>query len=1820
MMRKLLPALSIVAAILALAIPTHAQCPGHSYATSFPVTENPISQGSCWINGGATGIGWGNVQTSSGQAHGTVISGAPPFNDSTAVLAGAWGPNQDAKATVVVTNGADSATQQEIELRTNTTATANSITGYEFDANIRNGQAYVLIVRWNGPRDNFTFCVNGGTCTGVQSENNFAVHTGDIVEANTVGSLHRLLVNGVVQFSTTDGTYTGGSPGIGFWQLGGTIGNLLDFGLTNFSATDSSVAATCNQSDVNAVINGPIHTAVDGDTITVPAGSCTWTAGITIPANIGITIQGSGTPTSAPGTMGSSASCASTTTIRGPNGGANLFVMSPTFGNSLSRLSCMNLIPPASGTWGIPLSITGTCASGGCPNLRLDNLTMPERWNSGGQTGATGGAINNMFGVADHNTIGDALNGTNGVISFPFLNIGFGAWKGLGQWGDQSWTSPDTFGTNQAFYFENNNFTNVNPTDTEVFSTNAGGARIVCRFNTFNSMTQSGTCSAHGTDTGGRLRSLRHWEGYYNTGNCTGTNGGQCNSSWPTRGGTGISFANTFVNAGASVKSLGSLGAQRRWRDGTVFGDCDGSSPWDSNDTPDGSGIGTNFFSGTIGTATKQTVANQLGYVLADSGSPGWSVNQWVSYPNPYSYHDVTNGHTGSDIQGGPSSANSFFADTVDYGSGFNPLPGQSYQIKRALVCLDQGGRGAGLLLKDTVPGNGVPVLVATNLPGPVNEAIDPVYEGADVMPVDAAGTISGPIENVDFYSEVVNQPAQTSPTSPFTGAVIAQPVTGYTCSNPSASCTYNVASTTGFVVNGFASATGTLPGLNGSWWSSAAKGKVTAIVVNTSITIAAPGAATISGGAGGVINTIGSGHGTLANRPTTCGPSVGYFAMDQGNWNQSGVGGQGVLYTCTAPNTWTLSYTPFCYPHLLTTGGVSACGAGTPQITFTPTSMAFGSVLVGSTSPVTPITVRNPGTAILNMSGVTLTGANPTDFAIVNNCGNSVQPNGSCTVTVSCTPLSAASFSANISFADNVAGSPQTVALTCTGTAPTAGISFAPSSVAFAAQTLGTSSAPTLVTVNSTGAGNLVISLVSVVGGNSTSFTQTNNCGTVVPAGTCAINVTFSPKAAGALASTVCATDNAPGSPQCFTVTGTGLGVPGIGFNPTSLPFGNQTVGSPSAVLTTTVSNPGTATVTLSSITLTGANAADYSIFVNSCGGTLAIGATCTVSVKLNPSVTGLRVANLTFTDNAAGSPQQVALSGTGTQAGTGFAPTTLAFGSQAISVPTSPMTTVLTNTGTSTLNIASILSTGPNAADFAVSSTTCGTTLGTGLTCNVSVVFTPSLASAETANLSFTDNAPGSPQAVPLTGTGIATLTIVLAPSSLTFPATVVNQSSPTQAITVTNPNDVSSITFASIAVTGGNTGDFSQTNTCGTTLAAKGICTVTVTFKPTATGVRASAVVFTDNVPNSPQSIALGGTGTQSGAQVAPISIAFPNTAVGATAAAQNITLTNTGTATLNIASVLVGGTNASYFTLPANSCGATLAPNVSCVVSVGFAPQTAIQASGTLTFTDDGPGSPQVVTLGGLGTTVALSFVPTSLTFPNTAIGLPSGTQGFKITNTGNGTTTITGITLTGANPSDFSQTNNCGGSLAGGANCTVTVTFTPVANGSRVANVSVASNAPGSPALVSLQGTGFTPTPAIGLSPGFIMFGNIVVGGSTSQAILVTNTGTAALTFTGFTLGGTNPGDFARGTTCGATLAPQATCLITVTFMPQATGARGATLSVADSVPGSPQIVPLSGTGLSITIAPGKGMWVWRSLTDGLNRGLRTLSGTASKRS
>jgi chitodextrinase len=207
----------------------------NTYSTNFPHTENPISEGGNWINGKAVGLDWLNVQTTPGHAFGGGTSTATPYNDPTAVLTGSWSSNQKAQA-VVHTVNQNRSIYEEVELRLRTTISAHSITGYEFNFRATSdGSQYVQIVRWNGPFGNFTF---------LDSKTGPGLHDGDVVTATAVGSTLTSYINGVQIVQVTDSTYASGSPGMGFYNQGGTLANNSDFGFTSYTATDNLTSDT----------------------------------------------------------------------------------------------------------------------------------------------------------------------------------------------------------------------------------------------------------------------------------------------------------------------------------------------------------------------------------------------------------------------------------------------------------------------------------------------------------------------------------------------------------------------------------------------------------------------------------------------------------------------------------------------------------------------------------------------------------------------------------------------------------------------------------------------------------------------------------------------------------------------------------------------------------------------------------------------------------------------------------------------------------------------------------------------------------------------------------------------------------------------------------------------------------------------------------------------------------------------------------------------------------------------------------------------------------------------------------------------------------------------------------------------------------------------------------------------------------------------------------------------------------------------------------------------------------------------------------------
>jgi len=711
--------------------------------------------------------------------------------------------------------------------------------------------------------------------------------------------------------------------------------------------------------------------------------------------------------------------------------------------------------------------------------------------------------------------------------------------------------------------------------------------------------------------------------------------------------------------------------------------------------------------------------------------------------------------------------------------------------------------------------------------------------------------------------------------------------------------------------------------------------------------------------------------------------------------------------------------------------------------------------------------------------------------------------------------------------------------------------VAISPLTYNFGNQALGTPSSPQVIDLTNNGGAALTISSLTASG----DFSQTNNCGSsLAPGAFCTISVTFTPTATGSRPGSITVTDNASPATQTISLSGTGTGAL-ASLAPSSLTFASQPLGTSSSAQTLTLSNPSSVTLAIAGVAMSG----DFSE-TNTCGTSLAANASCTISVTFTPTATGSRPGSLTVTDNANPTTQSASLSGTGTAPGTNLSPSSLTFPGQMLGTSSSAQGVTLSNPGSATLTISSITASG----DFSQTNT-CGTSLAANASCTISVTFTPTATGSRIGSIVVTDNANPTTQSSSLSGTGTVPAAS-LSPTSLTFSSQALSTTSSPQTVTLNNPGSAA-LTISSITVSG----DFSLTNSCGSSMAAGASCSIGVSFKPTGTGLRTGTVTVTDNANPRTQTASLTGTGAGPTAIFSPPSLTFAAEPVGTRSSPQTVTLKNSGSAALDISTIAASGDFAETRT-----CGAVLGIGASCNISVTFKPTASGTRTGALSVSDNAVPATQTLSLTGTGGGPAASVSPNALTFVSQAVGSSSTPQSVTLTNTGSTTLTITGISISG----NFSQTDTCGSSVAAGASCSISVTFKPTASGTKTGTLSVSDNAVPATQTVSLTGTG-SGGPAVSLSPSSLTFASQAMGASSgAQGISVKNTGTATLSISSVAISG----DFSQSNTCGASVASGASCSVSVTFKPSAKGARTGTLTITDNASPATQTVSLSGTG------------------------------------
>ncbi|WP_353070140.1 choice-of-anchor D domain-containing protein [Tunturibacter empetritectus] len=429
-----------------------------------------------------------------------------------------------------------------------------------------------------------------------------------------------------------------------------------------------------------------------------------------------------------------------------------------------------------------------------------------------------------------------------------------------------------------------------------------------------------------------------------------------------------------------------------------------------------------------------------------------------------------------------------------------------------------------------------------------------------------------------------------------------------------------------------------------------------------------------------------------------------------------------------------------------------------------------------------------------------------------------------------------------------------------------------------------------------------------------------------------------------------------------------------------------------------------------------------------------------------------------------------------------------------------------------------------------------------------------------------------------IPLVTAAIAAQpTISLNPTSLTYSAQPIGNASAAQIITVTNMG-LAPLTISQIAVTG----DFTETANCvAGPIAINSTCTIQVVFLPTATGGRSGVLTVYGNVAGGQATATLSGTGLAAAAIVLdPVVLTFPSTTLNATSPVQNITISNTSNSAVGLQRVIVNGGD---FRITVNTCGPSLGPGVGCTVGIAFTPSASGTRIGTLAVTDDA--GTQTASLSGVGTSPATDALsPLTLTFGAQQVDTASATQQITLSNTGDLPLTLIAAQVTSG---DFTVVNACGNSLNPHSTCSMNVAFAPKDVGPLSGVLSISDQY--RTQTVTLNGTGIAP-PGVSLAPfSMVVFPPTGVGlQSASQTITLTNNVGAPLSIQGISL----TGDFVilpNSSTCGATVAPDAACVLQVAFAPTVGGPRTGSLTVTDSAGNSPQALSLTGPGVDFTL-------------------------------
>ncbi len=811
------------------------------------------------------------------------------------------------------------------------------------------------------------------------------------------------------------------------------------------------------------------------------------------------------------------------------------------------------------------------------------------------------------------------------------------------------------------------------------------------------------------------------------------------------------------------------------------------------------------------------------------------------------------------------------------------------------------------------------------------------------------------------------------------------------------------------------------------------------------------------------------------------------------------------------APSTIALSGTGAAI--LPPNNGTLALGdtyAGEPVVAWFQVQQSLTSLTVASSSPAFEV-------ALVNSSAQPV--LPPSSFAstATSACSN-------CWLGVQFLSQTAGAQSASLSLSTVAGGNPYSPTVTATAL-PVQGLLLTPIAQSFDPVAVNSTSAPVTFTLANLLSPAAAVTVQSVTAsGDFTVVANTTgggSCtGTLAATSSCFVQVAFVPAAPGVRSGTLTIVTSS--GTVTAALSGFGEEDPGLAISPAALVF-SDVPGSTATVQTVSLTNTGASPLTVGTLLTS-----DPSFAVVSNCAALAPAASCSVTVSFTPqpaTVSASLTIPVTQTVNGqtTTTSYSVALSGayTSEAAGLEILPGEVTYGAVSTGTLGGVRQFTLNNLTAKTLNITLQM-----PRQFPLAAPAACATLAPGASCSFSVGFAPVTAGALTGTVFAQGvSSDGLTTAQTLnyllgygTGSGSLTMSGSITPNSPLSFGTVTSGQTAVQTVTLSNSGS-GTLTVHRIS----SEPPFLSTTNCGSALAAGAACSVTLTYAPIneiATGTTATTrsdagtLTVESDAANSPQMLTLTGSAqpvtSSSPASSAVLAayelsqsaLTFANTQVGSASAAQSILLTNTGTTTLHVL-----GTFAPADFTTTTTC-ATLLPGGTCSLSVAFTPTSASTASlraGTLEVQSDATDSLEFVSLIGSSSAAPLTLSPATLNFGSVDLG-SSSTLSLSVANNSGSPVTFTGVSAIG----DYSVAGGTcpanGSTLAAGSTCSLQVTFTPSATGTRTGTLNLSSNATALPLTVPLTGVGVQ----VVLSPSI----TLTVNGASAATVTV-KSGTAA---------------------------------------------------------------------------------------------------------